>query len=404
MVKDALTWSSTLAGMFWLCLWKFAMSAALKRPESEERKEWLLSIIGQGEGHQRLTWKITRWQGWCWRGEGDVELARLCGALVHLVEGVLQHAHLPHIPGHSGVSLDMTQCQDEGRSQSQSFKWPNGVERKWNEHILLPNNVKSYMWCGNRMGNTLQPLARQRQTGRCTQSPGTRSQSISCGSPKWKSHVFWIFVEILILPDFHQISPNFYQDFTRLVMLLHLNWGDWPLLFLTHIPIRLQGRKCEFDSGWTKAGQDGQKSGMLEEYAPGTEKNLIAGIIFCEKALLQKIVRIQTSGPFVLLLWAKKEEQIIFQNPHWNTKTECVQLLQGRVKIWSGKHQNLSITLELLGSHDVVDFCKLLGNSCNRSRFNTDVKKVVIGVWRWDQQVAVLYFIWIVKYDFKTNR
>ena len=30
---------------------------------------------------------------------------------------------------------------------------------------------------------TLQPPARQRQTGRCTQSPGTRSQSIVCGSP-----------------------------------------------------------------------------------------------------------------------------------------------------------------------------------------------------------------------------
>ena len=30
---------------------------------------------------------------------------------------------------------------------------------------------------------TWQPRARRRQTGRCTQSLGTQSQSISCGSP-----------------------------------------------------------------------------------------------------------------------------------------------------------------------------------------------------------------------------
>ena len=34
--------------------------------------------------------------------EGDVELVGLCAG-VHLVEGVLQHAHLPHVLG--GVRL-----------------------------------------------------------------------------------------------------------------------------------------------------------------------------------------------------------------------------------------------------------------------------------------------------------
>ena len=66
-------------------------------------------------------------------------------------------------------------------------------------------------------------------------------------------------------------------------------------------------------------------------------------------------------------------------------------------------HPDLSITLELLCSHYVVDFCKLLGNSCNRSKFNTDDEKVVIGVCCRNKHIAVL-FIWIVKYDFKTNR
>ena len=31
-------------------------------------------------------------------------------------------------------------------------------------------------------------------------------------------------------------------------------------------------------------------------------------------------------------------------------------------------HPDLSITLELLCSHYVVDFCKLLGDSCNKIR------------------------------------
>ena len=39
---------------------------------------------------------------------------------------------------------------------------------------------------------------------------------------------------------------------TRLVILLHLNWGDCPLLFLTQIPIKLSGRNSfnNKTTGW----------------------------------------------------------------------------------------------------------------------------------------------------------
>ena len=61
--------------------------------------------------------------------EGDVELVGL-GAGVHLVEGVLQHAHLPHVLG--GVRL----VQHELHAELVVLRWAGRI---FNRNILSSN-------------------------------------------------------------------------------------------------------------------------------------------------------------------------------------------------------------------------------------------------------------------------
>ena len=154
---------------------------------------------------------------------------------------------------------------------------------------------------------------------------------------------------------------------TRLVMLLHLNCGDWPLLFLTQIPIRL-GIKMWIKTRFKKKRKPIWCVWYLAPRRTSLPASSLARKHSCEKSkifgpFVQFMGNVLVYTVHVQLYWRPSEN---IGKPSWPV------------------HNPRAAVLPLCSR-----FLQAVGQFLQQDKiYNASVEKVVIMFWRWPAKLA----------------